>query len=723
MQPTITSQSRRDFLKRSAALGGGMALAFRLPSAAHAQSAANAAEVTAWVVVEADDSVIIRVARSEMGQGSSTALCMLVAEELECDWSKVRPEFASPAEHLRRNRVWITMATGGSRAIRDSNEFLRKAGATAREMLVAAAAQEMSVPAAECTAVNGIITHGPSGRTLNFGKVAAAAAKITPPKDVALKDPKQWKLIGKPLKRFDIPGSTTGKTLYGIDVQVPGMVHASLAQCPVFGGRLKSVDSTPAMKMRGVLQVVRLEDAVAVVADNWWRANQALKALNIEWDEGGNGKVSSESLMDFFRAGLRASALPVGRNMGNVEQAFATAAKTVEAEYFTPYLNHATMEPQVCTAWVKANQVEVWVSSQNAEASLAVAAETAGVPLANVEVHKMQLGGGFGRRGAFQDPVRYGVLVAKAVGKPVKTLWSREEDMQHGYYRPASLAKMWAALDASGMPTAWQTRVSCPSILYSVRPEEVKDGLDRGQLACFADSPYAVPNQFVDYSMRNTHVPVGFWRSVSHSQNPFMRECFLDEIANAGGQDPYQLRRKLLANTSDPNTRRYLNVLDACAKAAGWGTPLPAGVHRGIAVVDSYGSYAAGVIECAVSAQGVLDIRRVVVAVDPGYVANWDSAMAQAEGNVAYGLTAVLWGENTIKNGRIEQSNFHDYRMMRINEYPKTEVLLVPTGGFWGGMGEPPLTPLAPALCNAIFSATGKRIRSLPLKNHDLRRA
>ncbi len=715
MENTL-NRSRRDFLKQSAVVGGALALEFNLPAAALAKAGAaqKGAELTAWIVVNPDNSIIIRVARSEMGQGSSTGLPMLVAEELECDWNKVKYEFASTAEHLRRNRVYVTMATGGSRAIRDSNLYLRKAGATAREMLVAAAAQKWNVPASECYAENSVITHRPSGKKTTFGAIAEAASKIEPPKDVALKDPKDWKLLGKPIKRFDIPDKVVGKAVFGVDVKVPGMVYASIAQSPVFGGKVKSVDSSAAEKMRGVIKVVQIEGAVAVIADNWWRANQAVEALKIEWDEGANGNVSSASIMEFLKGGLNDPKAAVARKNGDVETAFASAAKVLEAEYYTPYLNHATMEPMNCTALIKGDRVEVWVPTQNAEAALAAAAATAGVPLANVEVYKTQLGGGFGRRGAFQDFVRPAVAIAKQMpGKPVKLLWSREEDMQHCNYRPVAMIRQKAALDASGNLIGWHARIAAQSWVIRVRPEDIKNGIDASGVTCYADSPYAVPNFLVEYAMRNTHVPVGPWRSVSHSQNPLFRECFLDEIAGAAGKDPYQMRRELLAKSP-----KYLGVLDACAKAAGWGNPLPSGVYRGIAAVDAYGSYTAGVIEVSVGANKKLDIKRVVVAVDPGYVANSDAAMAQIESNVTYGLTAALWGECTIKNGRVEQSNFHDYPMMRIKDMPKVEGVLAPSGGFWGGMGEPPLTPLAPALVNAIFAATGERIRSLPLKNH-----
>src|SRR5882672_1252378 len=708
-------KSRRDFLKVSATVGGGFALQLTVPAPVFAQAAAKAKgpELTAWIVIGADDSVLIRVARSEMGQGSSTGLPMLVAEELECDWKKVRTEFVSTGEQIRRNRAWGSMATGGSRSIRDSQETLRQAGAAAREMLVAAAAQRWKVPASECDAENGVITHTPSRRKLRFGQVAQGASKLEPPKDVKLKDPKDWNLIGKPARRLDIPDKVKGKPLFGIDVQLPGMAYAAIAQFPVFRGKLATVAGERIKGMRGLIKVVQLEDAVAVVADNWWRANRMLKLLAIEWDAGANGDASTASIREFVRFGLEDSSVPVARNDGNVETAFSSAAKVIEAEYYAPFLNHAPLEPMNCTALVKGDRVEVWAPTQNAEATHAAAAETAGMPLGNVEVHLTYLGGGFGRRG-FQDYTRQAVAIAKAVeGRPVKLLWSREEDMQHDFYRPMTMMRFKAALDREGKLTGLRVRDSTHSIMAGVRPQEIKEGIDRHALGGIIDSPYSVPNLRIEFAMRNSHVPVGFMRTVFHSQNPFMRECFIDELARAAGKDPYEFRRPMLAERP-----KDLGVLDAVAKASGWGSPLPEGVHRGIALQDSHGSYAAAVFEIAVSESGQIDIRRVVVAVDPGHVVNPDSAEAQVQSCVAYGLTSVLWGEITLKDGRVEQSNFGDYRIMRIAEMPRRiEAVLVPSGGFWGGMGETPLAPLAPALCNAIFAATGKRIRALPLKN------
>lgn len=715
--------SRRSFLLRSATVGGGLLLEVTLPGWALAEGQPPPAgesdpEVTAWILVHPDDSITIRVARVEMGQGSFTGLPLLVAEEMACDWGKVRAEYASTSEHLRRNRIYGPMLTGGSRSIRDSHEYLRQAGAAARIMLTTAAARRWGVPVAECVAEEGLISHPRTDRRLRFGEVAAEAAKLPIPADPPLKDPADWTLIGRPTARFDIPDKVTGTTAFAIDTRLPGMVYAAIAQCPVFGGRLKSAAAEKIADMRGVLKVLPLEDAVIVVAkESWWNAHQALRALPIEWDFGDNANVSSASIMDFLREGIALKQAPVSRQQGDVEAALSTAAQTVEAEYSAPYLEHATMEPQNCTALYAASRVDVWAPCQNSEATAAVAAETAQVAIHQVEVHKVHLGGGFGRRGRFIEFVRQAVTIATTMpGVPVKLIWSREEDIQHGRYRPVALVRMKAGLDASGQPTAWFVRQAEPSIFAEAWPSLVRDGVDLVGVRTFADTPYAFPHMRMEYAMRNTHVPPGPWRAVAHTHNPFFRECFIDELAQAAGQDPYQFRRKLLAEAP-----KDLAILDAVAKAAHWNTPAPEGVHRGIAVQDSYGSYTAAVIELSLRAPGEFHIHRVLVGIDCGYVVNPDSVRDQLEGSVVYALTAALYGEITIRDGRVEQSNFHNYPMMRIAEMPKVETILAPSGGFWGGVGEPGMAPLAPALCNALFAATGKRIRSLPLTRHEFR--
>ncbi|MGB5079405.1 MAG: molybdopterin cofactor-binding domain-containing protein [Burkholderiales bacterium] len=705
--------SRRRFLKTSAAIGGGLTVGIAIPEA-FAQG--KSAEINAWVVVQPNDIVIIRYARSEMGQGSMTSAPMLVAEELECDWRKVKIEYASANANVKRKRAWGDMASVGSRTIRNSQEYLRRGGATAREMLIAAAARKWRVPASECVAAKSVITHTRSGRKTSFGKVANDAAKLEAPREVKLKDPKDWKLAGTSVKRVDIPATVMGRQRYGIDAQLPGMLYAAVAQCPVYGGKLKSVDSSRVQGRRGIIKVLPMDGFVAVVADNWWRAKEALKDVAIDWDFGANGNVSSASLMEFYKGGLEQKDVSVARQAGDVDKGFASAAKTIEAEYFTPYLAHATLEPQGCTARVRNGRVDVWVSTQNAEASLAAAAATAGVPLENVEVHRAQLGGGFGRRGGAQDFVRQGVAIAKAMeGKPVKMLWSREEDTQHDFYRPASLIRLKAGLDASGAPVAWTSRVSSTSIIATLLKLPLKGGIDPQAVASLNDLPHDIPNVRIEYAQRNAHVPVGFWRTVGHSQNPFVRECFMDELASAAGRDPVEYRRALLRKSP-----KDLGILEAVAKAADWGKPLPAGVFRGIAQTEAYGSYTAAVAELSVSDKGEVRIHRLVLGVDPGYAVNPDNINAQMQGSAVFMLTAMFWGEITIKDGRAEQSNFHDYRMMRLREMPRVEVVIAPSGGFWGGIGEPGQASIAPCVCNALFAATGKRIRSLPLKHHGL---
>jgi isoquinoline 1-oxidoreductase beta subunit len=701
--------TRREFLKVSAAVGGGLAVGF--PTAGAAQGVAP--EVNAWVVIQPNDVVIIRYARSEMGQGSMTSAAQLVAEELECDWSKVRVEYVDTNQHVRRKRAWGSMAAVGSRTIRQSQLYLRTAGAAAREMLVAAAARSWDVPAGECNVGNGVISHEPSGRRTGFGRVAAAAAKLEPPKEPKLKEPKDWKIAGKPVARVDIPEIVTGRMRYGIDAQLPGMAYAAIAQCPVFGGKVKSVDAAKIAGRRGVLKVLEMGDYVAVVADNWWRANEALRALPIEWDDAGNGAVSSETIQALLRSRLEAREnVALAKREGDVDAALKGAALLLEAEYFTPYLAHATLEPQTCTAVVRDGRVDVWASTQNAEATHAAAAAVAGVPLENVYVHRVQAGGGFGRRGA-QDFTRQGVAIAKAMnGMPVKLLWTREEDMQHDNYRPASLVRIGAGLGEAGNPLAWQVRVASPSILASLLKMDLKDGVDPQAVAAFTDQPYAVPSLRVEYAQCDTPVPVGFWRTVGHSQNPFARECFIDEMAYAAGKDPYEYRRSLL-----PEDSRERRILDITAKAAGWDAALPAGVHRGMAVTEAYGSYTAAVAELSVSDANTVHIRRLVLGLDSGHVVNPDNVEAQLQGSAVFMLTAMFWGEITLKEGRAQQSNFHDYRLMRLAEMPKVELVVSPSGGFWGGVGEPGQAAMAPAVANAIFFATGRRIRSLPLRN------
>jgi isoquinoline 1-oxidoreductase beta subunit len=708
---------RRSFLVGASAAGAGLALGFAIPLA-RSPARAAAAEVTCWVVIAPDDTVTIRIARAEMGQGAMTALAMLVAEELECDWAKVCTAFVSPQDNLRQHRLWGDMSTGASHSIGSSQDYLRRAGATARQMLIAAAAARWNVPPAQCSAQNSVIRHAASGRTLTFGAVADAAATLEPPADVALKDPTQWRLAGSPRQRLDVPDKVAARTTYAIDVRLPDMLYAALVHCPVFGGTPQSVDDGAIAALRGVRRVVRLPDAVAVIADSWWRAKRAADALHVVWDDRGNRQVSSATIAEYVRDGLSASQAQVGRADGDVAAAMARAARRLEADYAVPFLAHATMEPQTCTAHVTAAGVEVWAPSQDAMTTLVTAAVAAGVPNHQVKVHATLLGGGFGRRNAVQDYVRQAVMIAKEVEQPVKLVWTREQDVAHDLYRPCGMARLVAGLDADGMPMALSIRLAGPSFVASLVPEFGLDIIDISFLAGLANEmPYAVPNYLVDVAVRETHVPLGAWRGINYTQNAFYRESFLDELAHAAEIDPYLYRRRLVRNSP-----KNLAVLDAAAKKADWGAPLPPGVFRGIALNAACQSYCAQVVELSIT-DGRVRVHRVVSAIDCGYVVNPLSVEMQMQGGIIYALTAALYGEITIKDGATEQSNFDDYQMLRMADAPVVESVIVPSGGFWGGVGEPPVPPLAPALCNAIFAATGQRIRSLPLKNHDLRNA
>lgn len=725
VDPAAENLSRRRFLGGSAAALGSLVIGFRIPLIGEAAAqTAGVPEVNAWVVVKPDDTVVIRIARSEMGQGTLTGLAQLVAEELECDWAKVTTEYPTPGQNLARNRVWGNFSTGGSRGIRDSQEYVRKGGAVARTMLIQAAAQEWKVPAGECSAAQSVITHKPSGRRTTYGKVAAAAAELRPPESVVLKDPKDWKLAGKRLARLDTVDKTTGAQIYGMDLKLPGMLNAAIKDCPVFGGKLKSFDASAIEKRPGVKKVVRVGDsAVAVVADTWWRAKSALDAMTIEWDYGPNAQVSSAGIAEILRAGLDAGEAAVGNRNGDAHAAIAAAPRKIEAVYSYPYQNHATMEVMNATVKWTPERCEVWTPTQNGEAALAAAAEAAGLPPASCEVYKLHLGGGFGRRGAVHDWVRQAVSIARQMpGTPVKLIWTREEDMTHGRYHPVTQCKLRAGLDADGNVTGFHMRLAGQSILASIAPQSIKDGKDpsvfqglnpAGPEASFS---YGFPNLLIDYAMRNQHVPAGFWRGVNLNQNTIYFECFMDELAHAAGQDPLAFRRKFLAGSP-----RQLAVLNAVAERAGWGKPAPKGVFRGLAQTMGFGSYVAACAEVSVSKDGELKIHRIVAATDPGHAVNPQQIEAQVEGSFAYGLSAALYGECTIKDGRVEQQNFDTYPVMKMDKMPAVETIVMPSGGFWGGVGEPTIAVAAPAVLNAIFAATGKRIRELPLKNHSLK--
>lgn len=712
---------RRGFLVSGAAVAGGFALGLHLPFADSAE-AAEVKEIDAWVVIHPDDRVVIRIARSEMGQGTLTGLAQLVAEELECDWSKVSTEYPTPGENLRRGRVWRDFSTGGSRGIRGSQQYVREGGAVAREMLIAAAAAEWKAPASECKAANSVVTHAPSGRKRRYGELAAAAAKLEPPRQVALKDPKDWTLIGKPVKRLDTRDKLTGGQVYGIDMRLPGLLVATVKACPVFGGKIKSFDAAKVEKMRGVKKVVSIDDnAVVVIADTYWNAHTALEALPVQWDVGSFGGLQQEAVTAMLKDGLAASEAFIGNKAGDARAAIDGAAKKVEATYAFPWQYHGTMEPMNATALYTPDKCEVWCGTQNGEAALAAAAEAAGLAVARCDVHKLMVGGGFGRRGR-ADYVRQAVLVAKQMpGTPVKLIWSREEDATHDQYHPTTMCKMTGGLDADGKLVGLHVRLSGQSIRASLAPQSIQANGDPGVFQGFNPGGqesaygYEVPNLLIDHAMRNPHLPAGFWRGVNTNQNAIYMECFMDELAEAAGQDPLAFRLKMLKP-------RHAAVLKAATERAGYGKPLPAGHVHGLAQIMGYGSYVAAVAEVSVSGDGILKIHKITAATDPGHAVNPAQIERQVAGSFVYGLSAALYGEITVKDGVVEQTNFDSYNVMRIDEMPDVDVALMPSGGFWGGVGEPTIAVATPAVLNGIYRATGRRVRELPLMNHDLKK-
>ena len=722
--------TRREFLIGLSSAGAGFSLGLYLPLGSGAAQAAGEAsstapEVNAWVVINEDDSVIIRVARSEMGQGTLTGLAQLVAEELECDWSRVRTEYPTPGQSLARDRIWGSFSTGGSQGIRGSHLYVRKGGAVAREMLLEAAAENWDVAKEECSVSASLITHNPTGRTTTYGKVAAAAAEMIPPVEVELKDPKDWKLIGKPVKRLDTADKLTGKQVFGADLQLPGMLNASIRACPVFGGKLASFDAKKVSGMPGVRAVVAVEDnAVAVVADTWWQAKTALDTLPVTWDKGANAELSSASIAQMLDEGLTAKKIFIGNEAGDAKAALKGAVKKVEATYSYPFQNHATMEPMNATAlWTK-DRCEVWCPTQNGEAALEAAAKAARLPASKCEVYKIHLGGGFGRRGAFHDFVTQAVGIARQMpGTPVKLLWTREEDMQHGHYHPITKAKMVGGLDAEGNLHGLHIRISGQSILAAVNPGWMQNGADMFTFQGLLPEgdhaiSYTVPDLLVEHAMRNPPVPPGFWRGVNVNQNAIYMECFIDELAHAAGSDPLEFRRKLMTGQA-----KSLAVLNAVADGAGWDKPAAKGVFRGLAVCKAFASYVAACAEVSVDDAGNLKIHRIVAATDPGHAVNPQQIEAQVEGSFVYGLSAMLYGGCTIEKGSVEQKNFDSYPSMLISEMPKVEVKIMPSGGFWGGIGEPTIAAAAPAVLNAVFAATANRIREFPLTTTDQRPA
>jgi len=698
----LKNPSRRTFLKTGAALGGGLVIGVALPEA-FAKSAVTTSMPNAWIRIGSDNTVTILCARSEMGQGVVMALPTLVAEELEVDLRKIKVDFAPPGE-VYINAMLGGQLTGGSTSVRDGWEKLRIAGAQARVMLVQAAADKWSVDASKCKAAIGMVT-GPGGKKASYGQLAEAASKLTPPKEVKLKDPSEFRYIGKPLKRLDTAGKITGKTEFGIDVKLPGMLYAALAQCPVIGGKVVSYDASKAKSMPGVKHVVQITDGVAVVADSWWRAKTARDTISIQWDEGANKTLSSEGVF----AGLASAMSKPGAQIkaqGNVAEGMKSAAKTVQATYEMPFLSHSPMEPMNFTADVRKDSALLIGSIQFQQMALGMAAAITGLKPEQIIIKTTFLGGGFGRR-IDLDYMAQAVELSKAIGKPVKLVWTREDDVTHDFYRPASLTQMSAGLDASGKPTTLSFKMTSPSVTVRLFPEIVKDGVDPLQTEAIL-VPYDIPNQAVATVIHDTGLRVGYLRSVSHALNVFANESFIDELAAAAGKDPYEYRMGLLGKQP-----RFSNVLKLAAEKAGWGKPLPAGRARGIGVMEGYDTYMAQVAEVSVK-DGKIKVHRVVVAVDLGRMVNPNIVEQQLESNIVFGLTAALYGDITLKDGRVQQTNFHDYKLLRMPETPKIEMHIVKSTEKPGGIGEPGMALLSPVVANAVFALTGKRLRKMP---------
>jgi isoquinoline 1-oxidoreductase beta subunit len=711
--------SRRQFVVTALTATGGFALGVGYGSDAEAallstqpwndDSMNKPGEINAWVVIQPDDTVIIRYGRAEMGQGSFTAMPQIVAEELECDWEKVRPEYASANRNFRDNKVYGTLSTGGSRAIREQGVLVQQAGASARERLIAAAAKRWNVAATDCEAAMSKVTHKPTGRTFRFGELAVEAAAIKLDKEPALKRPDQYKFIGRRLARLDIPLKINGAAKFGMDLEVPGMVRAAIIKTPVFGGTVKSVDESAIRGRRGNLQVVKLKDAVAVVGDRYFRAQSALNALKIEWDVGTAGATNSTQFRKDYIDALDQKGADA-RHDGNVDAAMAGAAKTIEATYDVPIIAHAPMEPLNAIAHVQADRVDVWVGTQNADLALTFAANASGMKPENVFIHNTFSGGGFGRR-LGPDEVAQAVAVSKAVGKPVKLVWTREEEIRQGRYRTQAAIRFKAGFTADGTPVALDMRNSAGS----GNPAAVRDGLDAQTTQGLINTAYKLPNYRVVSILKNTHVPLGPWRAPGHSQNVFFIESFVDEMAYAAGKDPLQFRRELLAHRLD-----FQQVMDLLAEKSDWGKPMPKGKGRGVAVHESYDSIVGMVAEVDVTGPEV-KVERVVIVCDCGTVVNPRGVETQLEGGMMYGLTAAMFSEITVKDGRVAEGNFDTYPVARLKDAPKTEVYLSPTPGKrWGGVGEPGATMIQPAITNAIFAATGKRLRSLPIRGQNL---
>jgi isoquinoline 1-oxidoreductase subunit beta len=710
--------TRRSFLQAGAAAGGGLMLSLRVPFANGDAEAAGNDDFApnAFIRIGGDGQIVLTMPYVEMGQGTYTSIPMLIAEELEVDLKQVRLEHAPPDEQLYGNPVLGgVQATGGSTAIRASWKPLRQAGATARTMLVSAAARRWNVDPASCRAQSGEVLHAPTGRSIKYGELAADAARTPVPESVALKRPENFRLIGTPAKRLDAPAKVNGTAVYGIDVRPPGVKIATLAQSPVFGGRVKSVDDAAAKAVKGVRQIVRLDDAVAVVADHMGAAKKGLAALVIEWDDGPHAKLNTQDIVgELEKATLNSG--PVAQHIGNSDEAMARAVTKIEATYQVPFLAHATMEPMNCTVHVRKDSCELWVGTQVAARAQAAAAKTAGLPLDKVVVHNHLIGGGFGRRLEIDGVIR-AVQIAQHVDGPVKVVWTREEDIQHDMYRPYFLDRISAGLDEKGMPVAWNHRFAGSSVIARWLPPVFKNGLDPDTTNGAINLIYALPNLHVEYlRVEPPGIPTAFWRSVGPSHNVFVTESFIDELAAAAKQDAVAYRRALLDKSP-----RAKAVLDLAAGKAGWGQPLPQGVGRGVSVQFAFATYMAQIAEVEVAKDGAVRVRRVVCAVDCGTVVNPDTVQAQIQSAIMFGITAALYGEITLKDGRVEQTNFDTYQVLRMNEAPAIEVHIVQSFEPPGGMGEPGTSAIVPAVTNAIFAVTGKRLRKLPIDTTALR--
>lgn len=706
---------RRTFIKVSALAAGGLLIGLRLPAAAQppASRTGSAFAPNAWIRIDADGIVTFITDRSEMGQGVMTALPMLIAEELEVDLAKVRTQWA-PADAAYVNPMLGSQATGGSTSVRAAWKPLREAGAIARELLISAAAQTWGVPEASCRARNGAVEHAASERRLTYGELAAKAATLPVPQVALLKDPGEFRLLGKPAPRLDVPEKVDGRALFGVDVRRPDMLTAVVARPPVLGARASGFDARAAKAQRGVREVLKIDTGVAVVAENFWQAQRARATLNVRWDAGTNAKRDSAGIHQRF-VEAAGSAGAQARREGEADKMLRGAARKLTAVYEVPWQAHATMEPMNCTAHVQANRCDVWVPTQAQGSVQQTAAKITGLPASAVHVHTTYLGGGFGRRFE-QDFVAEAVQISRAVRAPVQVVWTREDDMRHDYYRPATYNALTAGIDKRGRVLAWTHRIVGPSIMSRALPQMVQNGIDPSSVEGAANLPYAIPNIHVDYVMQDVGVPVGFWRSVGNSQNGFVTECFIDEIAQATKSDPYALRRSLLRNAP-----RHRAVLELAAQKAGWGKPPARGRHRGIAVMESFGSYVAQVAEISYSPQAGLRVHRIVCAVDCGVVVNPDTVRAQMESAVAWGLTATVKGAINIVDGGVVEGNFDTYPLLRFDEMPVVDVFFVNSDEAPGGVGEPGVPPLAPAVANAVFAATGKRVRHLPILPADLR--